>query len=352
MPTYAPLLAYSNKSIMMMKATSDPNVDGNWANIGGDVYFGQKSSGVKSMWSVEDGGDIHVATQEDDGRVAYHVFDPGTDTWTTKNEFVVTNTPDTANRQACSIALRSDGDVIVLYAGGIIAGRNDIFYARKETGTWTVNIDVYVAGVFDLFGAVAVLGASNRVHFFGKNDTNDRAWHRSLSSGNSLDTIDEYNFVVGSDDFIHGHGVSYLSGGNTKVRVPYLDSGDTVSFAEFDSEADPTITETTGVGDVATKLQNETGVHCASVDGTNVHWLHSRDSDADIFHDSNDDDAGWGVDDEEKDAVTCNRISCNVYNRSGQKLAYLYLDGATNKYGERDISGAPAARSRFHVMVG
>lgn len=317
-----------------MKATSDPSVDGNWA----DVDFSLTGEPVVSMWCFEDGGDIHIATQGAGGIVRYHVFDPGTDTFTTKNEVVVTNNP-LAGFEAVSIAVRSDGDVIIGYAGDD-AGDAAIFYAREEGSGWTTNVQVDGAATTDDYtGVVIVLGVSNRMHFFYRNDTDNDALHRSLSSANSLDTADQViDATPNAINFVFAHGVSYVSGA-TKVRVPYLDSVQTASLAELDSGADPSIATSTGVSDTNVAVENNVSpVMCCAVDGTVLHLLFSQSSDEDIFHDSNADDAGWQTDDEEKDAVTCNRISCNIYTRGSLVLAYLYLDDTTVKYDERSLT--------------
>jgi len=334
MATYAIMLSSDFKLIVAMKATSDPTVDGNWASVG-EVSV---NNPIKSMWTFEDGSDIHVATQEDSGDVRYHVFDPGTDTWTTKSEFVVTNNPNDPAVHACSIALRSDGDVIILY-GGIDGADDAIYYARREGTTWTTDQQVDgAASTNDYISAVIVLGVSDRVHFFYKNDNLLDILHRSLSSSNVLDTADQtVDDSTGGSNFRLSRGVSYISGA-TKVRIAYKDSGNDVAIGELDSGADPTIATSTGVSDSAVLSINGQAIFCLANDGTTLHLLYSQDTDKDIFHDENADDAGWGTDDEEKDAVTANRISCNVYTRGSLVLAYLYLDGTTSKYAERSLA--------------
>jgi len=330
------MLAKADTRLVAMKATSDPTVDGNWASVGGMI----KIQTIESLWAFEDGGDIHVATQNDGGEVRYHVFDPGTDTWTTQNEFVVKSAPSPTSTIACSIALRSDGDVIIGY-GGDIAGDQAVFYARREGTTWTTDVQVDGAtGSNDYRTPVLVLGASDRIHFFYKDSTANDLFHRSLSSTNVLDTADQtVDLTPISTTHTHRHGVSYVSGA-TKVRIPYVDADGTVSVGKLDSGADPTISTDTAVSgsqDVEKDL-NGTAALCMSVDGTILHILYSDDTDQDIFHNHNSDDSGWGTDDEEVDAVTANRISCNVYTRSSiKRLAFLYLDATTVKYAERDL---------------
>ncbi len=341
MSTYAVMIdgdAEFTQFIAVMKATSDPSVDGNWSNVGANINVGgiNKARKIKSLWVFEDGSDLHVATQSDDGKVAYHVFDPGTDAWTTSDENVVTNNPPGGNH-ACSIALRSDGDRIIAYAGND-GGDDAIFYARNEASSWTTNVQVDGAATTDDYtGVVIVRGLSDRMHFFYKNDTDNDALHRSLSSANSLDTADQTVDATAAtgQNLLFSPGVSYVSGA-TKVRAVYLDFGNKSSIVELDSGADPSFATQVNITDDGTIVNGQL-LLCLAVDGTTIHLLYSESNTGDIFHDENDDDGGWGTDDEEKDAVTCNRISCNVYTRGSKVLAYLYLDVATVKYDERTL---------------
>ncbi len=514
MATYTPLLAYNNKSIMMMKATGDPNTDGNWANVGGDVYFGQKVGGVKSMWAVEDGSDIHIVTQLENGDVHYHVFDPGTDLWTTMNEVVVqagdTNFDNAPVNHAVSLALRSDGDVVVVAAyadatdetmrvfsrdgttwtnrgeatagtdtsnhtGIVVIGpdtsdriswvyKEDIIVEshddsgsilsfgdatedermaqgfqlsfareitkvlmrvrRRNAPTDSVRLDIMgndglnpdeVSLGFDTVPAADItsVGADNNAWRFNNvflngttqyhlvlsrtgalNDTDNytangpdpgfypdgtmrrfrnasqiwvifgathpedllfliiqaKIWIRSISSTNALsgETLID---IGGFADWQLAPGVIDAD----KIYISYIQSNDrlaAVSWTSAASPAPPSIDFNIGENDVEGNraLVPPFNVTCYAIDGSDVHLLYADDATQDIFHDDNV-QAGGSTDVEVKDAVTCNRISANTYDRSGKKLAYVYLDGITSKYAEVDISAPPApARSRFHVI--
>ena len=62
--------------------------------------------------------------------------------------------------------------------------------------------------------------------------------------------------------------------------------------------------------------------------------------DQDIYSDKQADGGSWGTDTEEQDAVTANRISAGVYDRSGNKLGYVWLDGTTTSYDEIDLAAS------------
>jgi len=332
----------SGTQIVAMKATADPTVDGNWANVGGHINVGSAFGNIQSMWVVEDGGDLHVVTQQSlgttSGRVAYHVFDPGTDTWTTRNEEVIITTLDAAGIAAVSIALRSDGDVIIGYAE-VVAGAEHIHYARKEGGSWATGFVVDGAAPAEHYnGVVVVLGASDRVHFFYSNRSDDDFLHRSLSSANSLDTADQsVDASVNTVLFqMGGKAVAYVSGA-TKIRATYLDATNKVSMVELDSGADPTINTTADISANDYALGDANPQMCLAVDGTTIHLLYI-DTTNDIFHVA--DVEGSPSENEIEDAVTAQGLSCNIYDRSGIKLAYLWNNNGTLTYDEVDIAGA------------
>ena len=301
-----------------------------------------------SMWAYQVGDVLHIVTQETSVLAAdlhYHTFNMATDAWGTKNELIETpkDAPATADYIGCSVALRSDGDVIVLYCGDTDAvmgtAYNRVDYARKEASTWTVGVEVAGGGLeVNYAGASVVLGASDQMHFFFKDHTNSDAKHRSLSSANALDTVADVDTSASANSHLFGPGISYVSGANTVVNVPFEDSDGQLSSAQFNSGANPSITVDDNVSGVAVKVVNNTPVACYAVDGTTAHLLYADSSTADLWRDSQADGGAWGTDAEVLDAVTINRVSCAVYDRSGTKLAYVYDDGGTVKYNEVSLS--------------
>lgn len=340
MAFYAVLLDSTRKDVVVMKATSGPTLDGNWSS----VRSLSNDNAVDSLWAHQDGTDIHIATVEAvTGRIRYTRFSTATDLWVVKRENVVTPTNLTANL-SCSLAIRSDGDVIILYTNN--DGTNDrVDYARREAAVWTTDIQVDNAGSVNWIAGSVVRGASDRMHFFFKDDTNGGGFQRTLRSDNTLEAFpSSYDPAVSARNHIFGQGVTYVSGGATKVRVPYAEGGANTRIAVFDSADSPTVTHPDGnVGDNNTDVLNETPTHCLAIDAVTLHLVYADSVTNDVFRDENHDDDGWGTDVEELDAVTVNRISCNTYSRSGIKLAYVYDDAGTPKYREVDIGAFPVA---------
>lgn len=339
MAFYTVLLGNSaREDVVVMKATSDPETDGSWSSV---VFGGSRP--VDSLWAHQEGTDIHIAFVEDNGRILYSVFDTTTDAWTIDREIVIgaPAAADVAPALSCSISVRSDGDVIILY-NAESASIPIVRYARRESGTWTKDILVSDADSADWVGGVVVRGSSDRMHFFFKNETNDDAFQRTLTSTNVLETFPSAGdtSVVALDQHIFIPGISYDDGGTQRIRCPYRDSNSRISYAEFDSvDAPGAFTVNPNVSTLSVVVLNGSPVACMSSDGSNEHLLYSSQTIRDLWHDEN-----GGTDTEIQNSVTANRISSNVYNRSGTKLAYVWLDSTTIKYDEVDIS---TPRGRF-----
>ncbi len=351
MAFYTPLLAHNGYDIVMLKATSSPTTDGNWSEQDGSVRIGTGGGKVKSLWAVEHSSDIYVATQqEDDGRVRLHVFDPGTDAWTTKNEHVAeigdhANFDSAPTIHGCSFAVRSDGDVLVEFTGhDDTGGDDDVFYIIRTGTTWGS-----VASVANSAWNPITIGpgSSDRITFIYTIGSQMRMV--SISSADVLGTDKNLDTTIDAADLRMGPGI--IDSEDT-LYIPYIDSPNTISVAHFPSGADPAVSFHLGVGDNTVKGNGASAipyvVACLAVDGTNVHLLYANDADQDIYHDD-DVENGGTTDVEDQDAVTCNRISCAIL---GTNLDYVWLDGTTIKYNSIDIGAAPAFLPNGLMLVG
>lgn len=329
MPFYAALLELGDrKDLVMMKSTSDPAVDTSWSSENGLIRM---TDLVDGLWAHLDGTDIHVATLEaSTGRMEYHKFSTTSDTWTITKELIFAPS-NTGVATGISLSVRSDGDVIVLYTthDGTIHRVN---YARRESAVWTTEIQVDNGGANGWRSSCVVKGSSDRMHFaFWSNSLH---YQRTLRSDNTLETFPS-SFASGIS--VAGQPTAYVSGADTKVRIPFRDVAGKAAVAKFDSADTPTITEDLDISEALIDVETQgRGEVVAAADGTTLHLLFIDQATDDLFHDNNADDGGWGTDIEELDAVTVNRISCNVYDRDGTVLAFVYDDGGTTKYQEID----------------
>ncbi len=330
---YVVLLDSADNSLIEVHKDSGPFTEQDSANKP-DV-----SATVRSMWAYQNGTDLHIAHQASDGRVGYSVFHMSTDLWDgTIIDEQVDAPSGTLLDKGVSIAVRSDGDVIVLYLGSTddVGGeRQRVDYARREGGTWTFGIAVDNGGAVDWFGAVIVRGSDDRMHFFFKEDPSDDGFQRTLTADNVLEAFPAAgDTTVTLQNHAFGPGVSYNDGGTQRVRAPYVNSDLEVYYAEFDSvDAPGAFTQSVAISSDDIRLREATGVMSLAVDGTDLHLLWARITGHDLHHVVNN---GINVLILEG---TMNRVSSNIYNRNGRKLAYLYADtDIIIKYNELDLS--------------
>lgn len=345
--------------IVALKAT-DPTDDATWAE---QDAANRPSSGftAESLWVTQDGDTLHVATQQNtdpggmnpDGLVVYSAFDMSTDTWTMTD--VTVTQPADPQVFGAVITVRSDGDIVIAFQD-VPSKEMGTDYTRvsytvsTDGGTnWSTPVAVDTGGTeTDWFISSAILGASDRTHFHlhryaggadgGRN-------HRSLSSTDSLDTIDEYDTT--SSRAI-GRGVAYDDGGTVRVRVTEADvSAETLT--EYDSGANPTITRA-GLADgnftFLTHTNSSSGrssdwpLATVDVDGTDEHALFVELTTDDLFRDENT-GSGWGTDVEVEDAITANHLSAHIYDRGGSTVfAYLIDKSGTVEYNEVTLAAA------------
>ncbi len=344
MAFYTVLLANGGYDIAALKATTTPTTGTNWSEQNGSVRVETGGGKVVSMWAVEDSSDLHIATQQEDGRVRYHVFDPGTDAWTTKNQ-VVANPGDTnfdavPTDHAVSLALRSDGDVVLVAAYN--DGSNETLRLFIKTTSWINQAEATAGTASTDYTGVSVVGpdSSDRISWAYLDTTNDDVDLQSVDSGTTLGTVTEVDAAVDTATFVLASGV--IDSAN-KIYIPYIDASDKISVGNWTSGATPTVSVDTDVSDNTVKGHSASAlpfaVACLAVKGTDVHLLYADDTTQDIFHDD-DVDGGGATDVERNDVVTANRLSCN-YLSSSDVLAWLYLDSTTTVYDEFSLAAAP-----------
>jgi hypothetical protein len=315
----------------------------------------------QAIWGHQDGNSIHIVTQEETSfRVGYSRFDTAShatpDNWGIVDEEVETPTDvGTSVETSCSIAARSDGTRVVLYNGsedkvkGSPYARVD-YNIRSAGGTWggPVTVVANEKGEVDWFGSVIVLDTDNDMcHFFIKEvaTTTNIAKHRSLTSGDSLSSIENVDTTVVGIAGMHvfGPGFYVLDGATHRVRVPYYDASLRITLARIDDDGSPQVT--TDISDAQPNALNGSMVAALAHDGLDAWLLYSRLSDSDLYSDTAvTPHTGWTTDVEREDAVTINRISCNSYTRSGSKvLAWVEDNAGTIRYNELSLAAPKSA---------
>jgi hypothetical protein len=347
MAQYVVGLDSSEKRIGVWKTTGDPTTLSNWSAQ--DDWY-EVVNRIYSLWAVQDGTTIHIVAQTKWGQAYYRSFSTSTDTWGSEaiSSVLDGRATDTdvfyTPNLGVSVGVRSDGDIILLQTYLASDGDYEVRYAvNTGAGFPSTNIVNAQAADDNVAGSI-VMGASDRAHFFYFNISDADVMHRSLSSADSLDT----EAVADSSPTAAirhsaGRGVSYVDNENTVVKVPYQDLSAYISSLRLNSGANPTINIDADISENSVKVINDTPIHCFALDGTDTWLLYSQQTFEDIFSDKQVDGGSWGTDTEEQDAVTANRISAGVYTRSGTKLGYVWLDGTTVSYDEKNLDPTFAA---------
>lgn len=215
----------------------------------------------------------HIRTNDDTSGPAYEysIFDTITDLWTLTQETL--EVVSSGSARFANIQLRSDGDVLCFYNGNTDNVMGSPFFrakiGRRETGTWTVDIEVSTAGKDEANMVPGVIqhsdSTNNRMHLFYNyrigvvttihlstylNDNTFGVQHKIIDGGASQSSI--------------WQAVSYNDGGTTKIRAVYNDEAlgdDAPKVVEFDDADNPTLI-TRIIGEVAI---NTTGQQTLSI---------------------------------------------------------------------------------------
>jgi hypothetical protein len=295
---------------------------------------------IRGLDAIQVGDKIHVATVTAataiTTRLTYSVFDMETDSWEISGESVVgfyecLAVNDCGN---CGIGVRSDGDVIIVYNSEVVANmgqdRQRVSYARREGGSWTVDVSIDEAGAVQWICQGLVVGASDRMHFFLTDTLTSDAYQRTLTSANALETFPSaYNSDVFGDIQNFHTGTSYVSGG-TMVRMPITPStvGD-VDSTKCDSADAPTMSQDSDISG-ATVISNSIGFASSfAADGTTL-W-HAFRSVGDVYVQSNEDDGGWS-EPELFEETSGSGIRTNLYTRDGAVVLAMVHTSLYNEY--------------------
>lgn len=349
--------------LLVVKKATDPSVS--FSEVATVTVTGA-SSQISCLATIQDGDNLHVVTYGQAGNgdktIRYHVFSMSSDTFTTSDEdttiSAVGNNAPTASNVVVDIEIRSDGDIILNYTGTrvpIMGTRyHRVYYARREGGTWTVDISLDAGGQFHYFSSGIVRGASDLMHltWIKVGGSTSDVEHRSLTSGNTLNSVETVNDTLARDQGGANHIVAapvfYDSGGTERITVIWDDDTANHGFtSEIDDDGTPGAEEEATDNPVhLNTINGRTSTMSLAVDEQDVHVLYSQESDEDIFSDKNSNGGGWGTDTEERDGVDCIVLTTNIYQRGSDiVLAFVYANTnqSTVRYDEiviRSVGGA------------
>ncbi len=183
--------------------------------------------------TVQDGDNIHIATQDDNDVILYHVWSMASDSFTTSNEAVTSAVgTDIDTDKAIDIEIETGGDPILFYQGASansMGQKERVDRAWKTGGSWTVDQAVDDGGAIHYFLGGIVRGEADKFHLTYKDDTGPIGQHKSVQDvdgtlsavetfGNTATTNAE-DFIVLPPTYVDRSGDEYIDFGLTRTNV-------------------------------------------------------------------------------------------------------------------------------------
>jgi hypothetical protein len=201
---------------------------------GGDTWLAMDSKNypveedAESLWCQQVGTVIYVLHQRSGTyNVRLHSFNTSDaasnpDTWQLKDDLVIT--PGTVpTNQAVSLAIRANGDAYAFYRGAPISTFQQVYYKKKPSGgAWGSEVRIDSTASKSFTQVQVVLGASEVIHIFYKNDTDSKILWRTLT-GDTLSgsTILNPSSTTTDDETMASPPVYLDVGGTERILVAW-----------------------------------------------------------------------------------------------------------------------------------
>ena len=336
--------ASTPSAIKVLKADSDDPSSGWTEQDSSNRPVEASAFPYQSLHAVLDGTTLHIVSQS--GTVAdveYHTFDCSLDTWSVTSESVTT-APNAPSSSFCSIAVRSDGDVIVAYAGAVQANMGTNYdrvdLARRESASWTTDISIDNLGKTTTemrYPFVVMADQTNdRAHIFYHNITDDDLMYSTYLSGNTFGhqhtSADASTYATTPALGSSVRAISFDDAGTTKVRAFYNDTGGTISAVGFDDADSPGTSISIATG-ITTAISAS---HAYAADGNIQHLFYENNALGQLLHqETGAGDDTWSSQTIEVTSFT-QMYSANVY---GSTLGHLYYRSPNYTYDEFALGG-------------
>jgi hypothetical protein len=271
------------------------------------------------------------------------------------------------NQQQLTLLERSNGDLIMVYGEYVSGTSSRIVYRKLVSGgtAWSAAVLVSTGAI----GSTAVLGASDKIHIFYKQDTSSAIGgaanaiiHRSLDSTDTFTAAETVNdtAVTSMENMLAG-AVYFDDAGAEKVYVSWMASGGLLMGAFITNDGTPEAEETitdqivwsnpmdTGqvapaaylTADPATKA-----IYCVysnnpSNSGSGVQ---APANEGDMYLSTRTYGVGWGTDVELRDGVRLQIPVAKVYTHSagngGAKVLGIFYDDANGPFYDEVVLAA------------
>jgi hypothetical protein len=363
----------NNLYTVLRNATNQNEIEAWKSSDGGDTWAEQDSSNrpvtnstgtVTGIDVKQDGTMLYMACMDGDDDVYFHTFNTSdasrdADTWETVDKLVKAYT-NTAFERSATIAIQSDGDIIIFSNGDdgtYYTGREcvEYHYSDDNGGTWTTDLPLGDTDSDNIVGP-CVIGESDKIHVFWKEEANDDWIHNSLTDIDATPSADEaasggitisgYNYTSARN------AVYYDDGGVERVTFGFLSNGSDNDYpysgmVEDDGTPDATADQISTSGVFRGSSNNHAAAFALCVDSASktVWAVWADKTTQDVYVKKNVDDGGWTDETEIWDAVTCDLLSANLYQNGDSDIVIGYIidDGGpagTIKFNEYKVADA------------
>jgi hypothetical protein len=307
--------AESDNLFMVVKSTDGGE---SWREVDGENR--PRTGDLESVDGQLVHGTIHMVHQVT-GQTLHHAFRTSDhpahpDTW------AVTDEPATkviARVQMASMAVRSDGSMVVFHLGDTIG-----YAVRSPSGDWSDEIVIGGNdGVPHLAGPQTVLGADDTVHL-GYYREDGTLWYRRLSADGTLTQPHQLATGAGTteDDFGSVLPLVYIPETDTAVIMYRLDDGTLWERRVSGDELPTAAVQVTDRRVVRNAVDSQQAGADAVADGGTVRVLFIDESDRSIY--STHDDGGWQPATLEVDGIDGGWVRGSVYVRPDGVKVYGY----------------------------
>jgi hypothetical protein len=225
-----------------------------------------------------------------------------------------------------AIAVRSDGVVVVSAAWTPNSGvdREIRCFTRSIAGVWTNRGNLFSSVRHQ--GCISIGPSSDDMVSFAASDAEgDDLDMNTISSGNTIGTVQQIDATIDTGFFLVGAG---FIDKDDQLYVPYVDSTDDVSVADWTSGATPTFTITTAASDRDVAYSGATTTPfpqlvLAGRDNGDRQLLYVDVTDTDIRR-NEDTGSGYGADESVTPTITATHLSGNMYD---DLLMWFYKSG-------------------------
>lgn len=288
--------------LKMMKA-SDPT--SSWSEVDSAGAPTNEPQSTGWLISVADSTYIHVAVLYNN-YTYYSRFDHTSDAWdNTIVDEEITTPGSTAAFRWASIAVRSDGDVIICYSGASEAVKGDqkqrVDYMRRESGSWTYDIALDGGGDEHYGNPNCDVGTNDGIHFVWQN-TDDPAndppvsWitsglsgalmqARTLDSSNNLSTtVTDVGDTTAGNLLGIPNIVSLDNSGSELIKA--FGWQPSITANNFYEDASDDIAYSSNYGNSLTpavRVADEMAAMCLAVDGTVPYLAYVSGTNQDIY---------------------------------------------------------------------